>query len=156
LLIPKPCFRRLFYLASALCYLNTRARAVRAVRADIFLAEVRARRSHQPNQRAHRLAHLVRAAEEAPLLPEHQVLRQHAGAAAAPIPFELAADDAKAQLARKHLDTLGIAEPKLVQDILQSAKHVDALFAFIYELKTDKIKVTKNPGGLFLKMVGLR
>jgi plasmid replication initiation protein len=73
-----------------------------------------------------------------------------------PIPFELAADDAKAQLARKHLDTLGIAEPKLVQDFLQSAKHVDALFAFIYELKTDKIKVTKNPGGLFLKMVGMR
>ena len=73
-----------------------------------------------------------------------------------PIPFELEADDAKGQLARKHLDTLGIAEPKLVQDILQSPKHVDALFAFIYKLKTDKIKATKNPGGLFLKMQGLR
>jgi hypothetical protein len=153
LLIPKRCFQRLFYLTSALCYLNTRAQAVRA---DIFPAEVRARRGHQSNQRAHRLAHQVRAAGDGPLLPKHQVLRQHAGAAAAPILFELAADDAKAQLARKHLDTLGIVEPKLVQDILQSAKHVNALFAFIYKLKTDKIKVAKNPGGLFLKMVGPR
>ena len=73
-----------------------------------------------------------------------------------PIPFELEANDAKAQLARKHLETLGIQDPQLVQDILQSAKHVDALFAFIYKLKTEKIKANTNPGGLFLKMQGLR
>jgi plasmid replication initiation protein len=73
-----------------------------------------------------------------------------------PLPFELEVDDAKVQLASKHLATLGIVESKLVQDILQSPKHVDALFAFIYKLKTDKIKATKNPGGLFLKMQNLR
>jgi plasmid replication initiation protein len=73
-----------------------------------------------------------------------------------PIPFELEVDDAKVQLARKHLDTLGIVDPRLMQDILESSKHVDALFSFIYKLKTDKIKATKNPGGLFLKMQGLR
>lgn len=73
-----------------------------------------------------------------------------------PIPFELSADDAKVQAARQHLATLGIAEPKLVQEILQTPRHLDALFAFIYKVKTEKIKATKNPGGLFLKMQGLR
>ena len=72
------------------------------------------------------------------------------------IPFDLPADDAKAQMARKHLEAMGIVEPKLVQQILQSPKHTDALFAFIYKLKTDKIKADKNPGGLFLKIQGLR
>ncbi|WP_375379530.1 hypothetical protein [Hymenobacter volaticus] len=73
-----------------------------------------------------------------------------------PIPFELEADDAKVQIARKHLETLAIADAKLVQEILQSPKHLDALFAFVYKLKTDRIKATKNAGGLFLKMQGLR
>ncbi|MBC6612450.1 replication initiation protein (plasmid) [Hymenobacter sp. NBH84] len=73
-----------------------------------------------------------------------------------PIPFELAAEDAKAQAARKHLENLGIEEPSLVQQILQSTTHIEALFSFIFKLKTDKIKATKNPGGLFLKMQGLR
>lgn len=73
-----------------------------------------------------------------------------------PIPFELDTDDAKAELARKHLEVLGIDESQLVQDILQSPQHIDTLFAFIYKLKTDKIKAGKNPGGLFLKMCGLR
>ena len=72
------------------------------------------------------------------------------------IPFELPADDIKAQMASKHLGALGIVEAKLVQEILQSPKHTEALFAFIYKLKTDKIKADKNLGGLFLKMQGLR
>lgn len=72
------------------------------------------------------------------------------------IPFELPADDARAQMARRHLETLGIVEAKLVQEILQSPKHTEALFAFVYKLKTDKIKADKNPGGLFLKIQGLR
>jgi plasmid replication initiation protein len=72
------------------------------------------------------------------------------------IPFDLPADDAKAQMARKHLEAMGIVEPKLVHEILQSPKHTDALFSFVYKLKTDKIKADKNPGGLFLKMQGLR
>jgi plasmid replication initiation protein len=73
-----------------------------------------------------------------------------------PIPFELNADDAKQQVARKHLEILGITDTKLVQEIMQTTKHLDALFTFTYKLKTDKIKPTKNPGGLFLKMQGLR
>lgn len=73
-----------------------------------------------------------------------------------PIPFELAADDAKAQMARKHLDALSITDAKLVQEITLTPKHLDALFAFMYKLKTERIKANKNPGGLFLKMQGLR
>lgn len=72
------------------------------------------------------------------------------------IPFDLPADDAKTQMARKHLEGMGIVQPKLMNEILQSPKHTDALFSFIYKLKTDKIKADKNPGGLFLKMQGLR
>ncbi|MCB2411139.1 replication initiation protein [Hymenobacter lucidus] len=73
-----------------------------------------------------------------------------------PIPFELEADDAKIQLARKHLDTLGIAKLELVQQILNEARLVDELFKFMYKLKTDKVKADRNPGGLFLKIHGLR
>lgn len=60
------------------------------------------------------------------------------------------------QVAHKHLEAFGIAEPKLVQGIPYSPKHVDALFAFVYKLKTDKITATKNPGRLSLEMQGLR
>ena len=62
----------------------------------------------------------------------------------------------KAQMASKHLGSLGIVEPKLVQEILQKPKLTEALFGFIYKLKTDKIKADKNLGGLFLKMNGLQ
>ena len=73
-----------------------------------------------------------------------------------PIPFELETDDAKMQLGRSHLESLGIKAPKLVQEILDTPKHLEALFAFTYKIKTQKIKATKNPGGLFLKIQGLR
>ncbi|WP_400194274.1 replication initiation protein [Hymenobacter sp. B81] len=72
------------------------------------------------------------------------------------IPFELPADDARAQMARKHLETMGIVDAKLVHEILGSPKLTEALFGFVYKLKTEKIKADKNPGGLFLKMNGLR
>jgi len=71
------------------------------------------------------------------------------------IPFELPADDAKAQLARQHLDKLQIKTPALIAKILTDPKLVTALFDFTYKLKTDKIKAEKNPGGLFLKINGL-
>jgi len=73
-----------------------------------------------------------------------------------PIPFDLPVEDAKAQVARKHLDTLGIKDPTLSSKILTDEKLTTALFEFIYKCKTDKIKADKNPGGLFLKMNGLR
>jgi len=73
-----------------------------------------------------------------------------------PIPFDLPVEDAKVQVARKHLDTLGIKDPALVSKILTDEKLTTALFEFIYKCKTDKIKADKNPGGLFLKMNGLR
>lgn len=72
------------------------------------------------------------------------------------IPFELPTDDAKAQMARQHLDKLGIKAPDLVNKILTDNKLLSALFEFTYKLKTEKIKADKNPGGLFLKINGLR
>jgi plasmid replication initiation protein len=73
-----------------------------------------------------------------------------------PIPFEQPAEDARAFAARQHLDALGITQPQLVTSILDDPKHLDQLFKFTYQLKTDKVKATKNPGGLFLKICGLR
>lgn len=70
-----------------------------------------------------------------------------------PILFELSAEDAKMKVARTKLDELGIKEPGLIKHIL--ATLMSELFDFCYKLKTDKIKATKNPGGLFLKMHGL-
>lgn len=73
-----------------------------------------------------------------------------------PIPFEVAPDDTRLQVARQHLDTLGITQAPLVQQILQAPHLVEELFKFVYKLKTDKVKADRNPGGLFLKMQGLR
>jgi plasmid replication initiation protein len=73
-----------------------------------------------------------------------------------PIPFEQPSEDARAYSARQHLEALGINQPELVATILGDAKHIDQLFKFTYQLKTDKVKATKNPGGLFLKICGLR
>jgi len=72
------------------------------------------------------------------------------------IPLDLSTLDAKVQMAAKHLDGLGITDPQLVEEILRNPKHLETLFGFVYKLKTDKIKADKNPGGLFLKMSGLR
>jgi plasmid replication initiation protein len=58
--------------------------------------------------------------------------------------------------ARQHLQNLGIVQPQLVAQILNDSKLTDQLFKFIFAHKTDKVKVTKNAGGLFLKMCGLR
>ena len=73
-----------------------------------------------------------------------------------PIPFEQPTEDARIYSARQHLDALGITQPQLVGSILGDSKHLDQLFKFTYQLKTDKVKATKNPGGLFLKICGLR
>lgn len=73
-----------------------------------------------------------------------------------PIPFEKDENDAKAQMARNHLERLSIKDPALISKIMTDKKLTDALFEFVYKLKTDKIKADKNPGGLFLKINGLR
>lgn len=73
-----------------------------------------------------------------------------------PIPFELPVNDAKAQMARKHLEDLEIKDPQLVGKILGNEQHIAALFKFIYKMKTDKVNAKSNAGGLFLKIQGLR
>ncbi|MBB4603586.1 plasmid replication initiation protein [Hymenobacter luteus] len=72
-----------------------------------------------------------------------------------PIPFELSEEDARVQMARKHLDDLAIKDTTLVNHILSSEVRLKDLFAFVYKLKTSKIKAATNAGGLFLKMHGL-
>ena len=72
-----------------------------------------------------------------------------------PIPFELSAEDARRQTARKNLEDLGIKDPALVKHILSTETVLVELFAFMYKYKTGKIKATSNAGGLFLKICGL-
>ncbi len=73
-----------------------------------------------------------------------------------PMPSEQPSTAGRRSVARQHLENLGIVQPTLVTQILDDSKLVDQLFKFIYDQKTDKVKVTKNAGGLFLKMSGLR
>lgn len=71
------------------------------------------------------------------------------------IEFDQPTEESRSQLARHHLEALGIVQPKLVQQILSSSKLVDELFKFIYQLKTDKVK-PDSPSGMFLRTHGLR
>lgn len=73
-----------------------------------------------------------------------------------PIEFDKPIEDSRPQLARQHLEALGIVQASLIKQILDDPEHVDKLFKFVYQLKTDKVKATRNPGGLFLKICGLR
>lgn len=73
-----------------------------------------------------------------------------------PIAFEDGAEEEKQRRALHNLEELEIRDPKLVSQILGDAKKLNALFSFCYKHKTGKVKADKNPGGLFLKMVGLR
>lgn len=73
-----------------------------------------------------------------------------------PISFGPESEGERAKSAKQHLDTLGITHPYLVGTILGDDEHLDHLFKFIYQLKTDKVKATTNAGGLFLKMRRLR
>lgn len=73
-----------------------------------------------------------------------------------PIAFEDGAEQEKRQRAIQNLEELEIRDPKLVSQILDDVGKLNALFSFCYKHKTGKVKANKNPGGLFLKMVGLR
>ena len=73
-----------------------------------------------------------------------------------PIPVEDGAEEETQRRALQNLEELEIRDPKLVGQILGDAKKLNALFSFAYKHKTGKIKADKNPGGMFLKMVGLR
>jgi plasmid replication initiation protein len=73
-----------------------------------------------------------------------------------PIAFEDGAEEEKQRRALLNLEELEIRDPKLISQILGDAKKLSALFSFCYKHKTGKVKADKNPGGLFLKMVGLR
>ena len=73
-----------------------------------------------------------------------------------PIPFEESPEEAKLLMARRHLESLGIKDAKLVNQIISDEKLIDELFKFMYRLKTDKIKADKNPAGLLLTVLGLK
>lgn len=73
-----------------------------------------------------------------------------------PIPFEDGAEEEKQRRGMLNLEALDIRDPKLIKQILGDVKKLDALFSFTYKHKTGKVKADKNPGGLFLKIVGLR
>jgi plasmid replication initiation protein len=73
-----------------------------------------------------------------------------------PIEFEKPIEESRYQSASQILDTLGIKDAKLIQEILSSEKLTDGLFKFNYDLKTGRTKADKNPAGLLLKVLGLR
>lgn len=72
-----------------------------------------------------------------------------------PLPFEVPIEDTRKQKAREILDSLGIIEEKLIHKILSDEELTKKLFKFNYDLKSERVKATTNPGGLFLKIAGL-
>ncbi|MCR5890948.1 replication initiation protein [Hymenobacter sp. J193] len=73
-----------------------------------------------------------------------------------PIPFDESPEQAKILMARRHLESLGIKDAKLIAQIIGDENLVNELFKFMYRLKTDKIKADKNPAGLLLTVLGLK
>jgi len=73
-----------------------------------------------------------------------------------PLPFDQPIENARYLNTRQILDELGIKDTKIIQQILDNKPLTDGLFKFNYDLKTGKTKADKNPGGLLLKILGLR
>lgn len=73
-----------------------------------------------------------------------------------PILFDQPIEDTRQQNAQQILNDLGIKDIKIIQQILSEKSLTEGLFKFNYDLKTGKIKANKNPGGLLLKILGLR
>ncbi|WP_162055965.1 replication initiation protein [Pontibacter pamirensis] len=73
-----------------------------------------------------------------------------------PIQFDRPVEETRQHNARQVLEGYGIQDPKLIQQILSDEKLTDNLFKFNYEIKTGRKKADKNPGGLLLKVLGLR
>lgn len=70
-----------------------------------------------------------------------------------PINFELDDLDPKQEKALELLKSLGIKKGELIRKILTD--HVNDLFSWEYKRKTGVFKAEKNPGGHFLKSIGL-
>ena len=84
-------------------------------------------------------------------------------ALAEPIPFDLVAmvqdvpgvQQSHLDNAARILDELRITDPKHRRTILASAAHVAEVNRYNHDLKTGKVKATRNPGGLLLVRLGL-
>ena len=87
-------------------------------------------------------------------LVKFHINRQHKAPQLA-ISFEQPIEDNKATACKRNLEELRIVRPDLVQQILNNPDLVAKVNAFVYDLRTEKIKVTKNPAGLLLKTLGL-
>lgn len=73
-----------------------------------------------------------------------------------PIPFEQPTETSRIQAARRVLEDLAIKDEKLIHQIITDEKLLTDLFSFSHKLKTGRAKADKNPGGLLLKVLGLR
>jgi plasmid replication initiation protein len=73
-----------------------------------------------------------------------------------PLLFDQPKDQVRLQNARQILSGVGIKDEKLIHRILSDKENIDNLFKFSYELKTGKVKATKNAAGLLLKVLGIR
>ncbi|RDC58783.1 replication initiation protein [Adhaeribacter pallidiroseus] len=73
-----------------------------------------------------------------------------------PINFDEPIEEARIQTARQILETLGIKDSKIINQILSEKNLIDNLFKFNYDLKTGRTKADKNAGGLLLKILGIR
>jgi plasmid replication initiation protein len=68
------------------------------------------------------------------------------------IPLDFGGDERK-ERAKQMLNKLGIADEKIVAEIVNN--HLDKFFKWHYDYQTNKIKVKTNPAGLLLKTLGI-
>ena len=73
-----------------------------------------------------------------------------------PLSFDQPAEEVRLQNARQIMSDVGIKDSKLIEQILSKQEHVNNLFKFNYDMKTGKVKASKNAGGLLLKVLGVR
>lgn len=71
------------------------------------------------------------------------------------ISFETPIEDNRAAACKRNLEALKIMRPELVQQILANPDLIAKVNKFVFDLRNETIKATKNPGGLLLKTLGL-
>lgn len=121
------------------------------LKARVFDVAVRQINEHTDLSIGYNLSKSSRAYDKLQFTIERQQPKQ------LPILFdEPARQEPRLATARQHLDQLGISQAALVDQILDEPKKLEQLFKFMYQLRTGKIKADKNPGGMFLKICGLR
>jgi len=144
-------FKEMLYLKDPKGKIAELFQNISQLKARVLDIAVRQINEHTDLSIEYKLVKRGRAYDAVQFTIEHQPTKQ------LPLLFdEPTREEPRLATAREHLDRLGIVQTKLVDQILDDPKKLEQLFKFTYQLKTGQIKADTNPGGMFLKICGLR